>query len=122
MVTRSDISILAVRILALYLIAQGVSALPALASYWRNEWFTSSMRVTYLVAIVSPVVIGVAMLALSGVLARRLIPGGEAQAKPAAGLSDIQSVAFATFGLLLIASTIPDLFASIVTFDVRPRY
>ncbi len=107
MITRSDISLLAVRIFALYLIAQGVSALPALSALWRNELLTPSQQVAYSAAIVSTAVIGLAVLALSGVLARRLIPRTEAQAAPTARLSDIQSVVFATFGLLLIATTVP---------------
>ncbi len=114
MITRSDISLLAVRIFALFLIAQGVSALPALYALWRNELFTPSQRVAYSAAIVSTAVIGLAVLALSGVLARRLIPRTEAQAAPTARLSDIQSVAFATFGLLLIATTVPKLLGTIL--------
>ncbi len=116
MITRSDISLLAVRIFALYLIAVGVSSLPVLSSLWRNELFTPSQRVAYSAAIVSTAVIGLAVLALSGVLARRLIPRTEAQAAPTARLSDIQSVVFATFGLLLIATTVPKLLSTILRY------
>ncbi len=116
MITRSDISLLAVRIFALYLIAVGVSSLPVLSSLWRNELFTPSQRVAYSAAIMSTAVIGLAVLALSGVLARRLIPRTEPQAAPTARLSDIQSVAFATFGLLLIATTVPGLLGTILKY------
>ncbi len=116
MITRSDISLLAVRIFALYLIAVGVSSLPVLSSLWRNELFTPSQRVAYSAAIVSTAVIGLAVLALSGVLARRLIPRTEAQAAPTARLSDIQSVVFATFGLLLIATTVPKALRTILMY------
>ena len=119
MITRSDISLLAVRIFALYLIAVGVSSLPVLSSLWRNELFTPSQRVAYSAAIVSTAVIGLAVLALSGVLARRLIPRTEAQAAPTARLSDIQSVVFATFGLLLIATAVPKALATILTYVTR---
>ncbi len=116
MITRSDISLLAVRIFALYLIAVGVSSLPVLSSLWRNELFTPSQRVAYSAAIVSTAVIGLAVLALSGVLARRLIPRTDAQAAPTARLSDIQSVVFATFGLLLIATTVPKALRTILMY------
>ena len=97
MVTRSDISLLAVRVFALYLIAQGVGAFPSLANLWRGDWFEPSQRVAYTAVLVSPVVIGLAVLALSAVLARRLIPKTETPTEPAAQLSDVQSVVFATF-------------------------
>ena len=116
MITRSDISLLAVRIFALYLIAQGVSALPGLSALWSMKLFTSSQQVLFSAAAVSPAVIGLAVLALSGVLARRLIPRTEAQAAPTARLSDIQSVVFATFGLLLIATTVPKALRTILMY------
>ena len=112
MVSRSDISLLAVRVFALYLIAQGVISFPALVSYWRGGWLKSSQQLAYTAVIVSPVVIGLAVLAFSALLARRVLPQTETPTGPAARLSDVQSVVFATFGLLLIATTVPGLLGS----------
>jgi hypothetical protein len=113
--TRSDISILAVRLLALYLIVQGISHLPVLAQLWRSEVeFMQTSRLWYSVTMTAPIVLGLAMFVSSRVIACWILPSEGVPDDPKAGVATYQSVAIGTFGLFLIAFAIPQLWTSIL--------
>jgi len=120
MLTRSDVSLLAVRLFALYLIAEGVSASPALHGILSDQGMSAAQRLTLSTAIVGMAVVGVAVLVFSPALARRLMPATGAQSDSPANLAQIQSTAIATFGLILIATTLPNLAGTAVLMIERP--
>jgi hypothetical protein len=113
--TRSDISLLAVRLLALYLIVQGISYLPVVAQLWRpeNEYMRAS-RVWSSVVMTAPIVLGLVMFVSSRVIAHWILPSEGVPDDPTAGVATYQSVAIGTFGLFLIAFAIPQLWSAIL--------
>ncbi len=117
--TRSDVSLLAVRLLALYLITMGISYLPGLKTL---EYVSDAGSMTraalfaYAATMVLPLCLGILALAWSRPIARWVTPraaADEQEDSPRAGLADIQSLAIATFGLLLLAVTLPHLIRAI---------
>ena len=128
--TRADISLLAVRLLALYVIAGGISMLPGLTALPRvglGEYeFTRGLWIAYGMATILPVCLGVLALVFSRALARRITPSRPEDADvadtPRAGVRDIQSAAIGTFGLLLLAVTLPRLIATLATHRLPDRF
>ena len=125
--TRGDISLLAVRLLALYLIADGISVLPSLrmlpriGDLWEED-ITRLAWFAYGLAIILPVCLGLLALLFSRALARGITPRRAEEEPLRAGLSDIQSAATGTFGLLLLAVTLPQLITSIAMHQpTRPH-
>ena len=107
--TRDDVSLLAVRLLALYVIADGISVLPeitALPRIGHGEYeVTGQVWIAYRLAVILPVCLGIAALVFSRPLARVLTPRrAEETGAPDAGIPDVQSAAIGTFGLLLLAA------------------
>jgi len=65
-------------------------------------------------------IVGVVVLVFSAVLARKLMPATGPQSESAPNLAQIQSTAIATFGLILIAMTLPNLAGTAVLMMERP--
>lgn len=124
--TRGDISLLAVRLLALYLIADGISRLPGLTMLPHvgdyREDITRLAWLTWGFAIILPVCLGLLALLFSRALAWSITPRRAEEEPLRAGLSDVQSAATGTFGLLLLAVTLPQLITSIAMHQpTRPN-
>jgi O-antigen/teichoic acid export membrane protein len=122
MLTRSDVSILAVRLLALYLILRSIGNLPTIALLW-NSGDLPVQDFAYAAAMVMPVFIGLLALLFSRKLSRGILPAPEEPDEASAWLSAIQSIAIGTFGLFLIAASVPNAWARYLEFAVdEPRF
>jgi len=118
MLTRSDLSLIAVRVVALYLIANGITSAPYLYMVWNSEMYEEFGNRWWLtVAGSSSITMGLLLFFLSRPFARLVMPTGVQAEEPPANLSGIQSVAISTIGLFVIVLSLPDLLVGLATFS-----
>ena len=121
MITRNDLSLGAVRLLALYLIARAARSLPALISGWFSFRILKhdGLFAAVVLAAVLPLLLAIGMAVFSRRIARWVMPSSEEPLDPTPGVSLVQSVAIGTFGLLLLATDLPDIVLSVATLEMR---
>ena len=111
---------IAVRIVALYLIAYGIMQLTTLLSAMQFASSGSESSGTYLAiaiaTIISPAFFGVVMWFLSNPLAKRIIGNAELPQQGSLDSFSIQATALATVGLILVVLGIPDLIITVNQF------
>jgi hypothetical protein len=113
-----SISILAIRILALYIIVQGIFVLPAIAPIFTSDsshTFSVFERLFLAASIFTPLVIGVIILTFSRKLGGWLSPGktsGETINK--VDFKELQAVAFSVLGVFAIVHSTPILIRTLV--------
>ena len=140
--TRSDLSVLAVRLLGVYVFLDGFRYLPLLSQQmhiWKdiggeNEGIAYALNVWVYCL---PLLMGLLLLVLSRPIGRWLLPrAGAADSPPASQspstlapstlapsthspstLRDVQGVVIATFGLLIVATTGPEVLVRAVTLQ-----
>jgi hypothetical protein len=120
MISRLDLALLAVRLLALYLIVQGISSVAGVVQMWKADdpniresafWITVAMTL--------PIVFGAGLLAFSRLVAARLLPPTQVEeSSPRA--ATVQSIAIGTFGLFLVAYAIPRLWTRVLLLEEPP--
>ena len=128
--TLADVSLLAVRLLALYVIAQGIGVLPSLAALPpisdSDYGVTRSVWIAYRLATILPLCLGLLALLFSRAIARRLTShrteDADIPSAARAGVRDMQSAAIGTFGLLLLAVALPRLLAAIAFRSSPSRF
>jgi len=121
MITRNDLSLGAVRLLALYLIVRAARSLPALISGWFSFRILKheGMFAAVVFAAVVPLLIAIVLAVFSRRIARWVMPSSEKPLDPAPGTALVQSVVIGTFGLFLIATDFPDVVLSVSTLEMR---
>ncbi|HEX5313978.1 MAG TPA: hypothetical protein VFX38_03595 [Gammaproteobacteria bacterium] len=116
------LALIGVRLLAIWLIVLGISALPDIQLTWQaaiashhpsQAWITFGYAMVML-AIVVPLILGVCLWALGPWLARRITPAEE-DAPPDATAPVLVQGAIAIAGLVLAVTTLPGLIFAIVT-------
>ena len=121
MITRNDLSLGAVRLLALYLIVRAVRRLPALIFGWSSLSTLSHVGLfaaAVLVAVV-PLLIAIGMALFSRRIARWVMPSSDEPLDPMPGVSLVQSVAIGTFGLFLVAADLPSVVLSVSMLEMH---
>ena len=106
------------RVLALYLVAEGIASLAGIGSLWSfeaEELYASRVWVT--IAMTAPVLLGLVLWCASRTVARWILPPPNDE--PPAGTATVQTVAIATFGLFLVAVSIPRLWTSVLMLGER---
>lgn len=122
MITREDLALIGVRLLALLLVVDGIAFVAYSLSSWRaaesmEDFPRKLWGFSYALAVVAPILFGAGVFALSRPIARWITPNSESPTEAPARLSTVQSVAIGTFGLFLIAMAIPRAWASYLVFE-----
>jgi hypothetical protein len=113
-VTKESLSLIGIRLVAIYLIASGVVLLPNLAQLWVGP-ADSDMVIGYVIVVVSPLVIGVALYAVSLRISNTVCNGlGASEPRPELGADELHGIALSVAGLLIVATSLPDLVAIVV--------
>ena len=121
MIRRNDLSLAAVRLLALYLVIQAFRNAAPMYALWRanSPPEDSGLGVWIVFAAVAPLVVGAALAVFSRSVARWVAPGADEGAESTPGIAVLQSVAIGTFGLFLIAVDLPRLVSNVLSLSAR---
>lgn len=106
-----NISILAIRIIAIYIIVQGILVLPAITQIFSSissRTFSVFERFFLGSSILAPLLIGIVCLFFSRKIGSWLSPGKSSdEAANKVDLNELQSVAFSILGILAIVNSLP---------------
>lgn len=111
-----SLSLIGIRLIAIYLIASGIIQLTYLPLIFSDTNQDYLMQSVYVLAIISPFMVGIIMYAFSRPFSK-LVSGSPVSAQNAQNLSNIeqlQGVAFAITGLLIIAIRLPSFVGEIL--------
>ena len=114
--TPGNISLIGVRLLGLYLVAQGVLELPNLvflAQVPRDPEFTSLLYFLHASAILAPLMLGIVAFAFSSQISSLIqVEPDTATSGRQVNLEEIQSLVFAALGLLIVFLSFPRLLST----------
>jgi hypothetical protein len=114
--TKQDLSLLAIRLLAVYLISQGLLAIPdlyILASIPPEQLPGNLALLGYGLAIITPFAAGLFFFIASTTMAKWICPNeGNANGSGTATAANAAPLAFATLGLFIIATTLSRIIAT----------
>lgn len=112
-----SLSLIGIRLIAIYLMASGIvqmTYLPLIFSDTSQDYF---MQTVYVLAIVSPLMVGIIFFAFSRLFSK-LVSGTSLPTESAevgARIEELQGVAFAIAGLLIVAIRFP-IFVRVILF------
>ncbi len=117
----TSVALISVRIMGLFLMSQGILALPNLymlgqISETDDFDFLPLMYVMFSGAILAPLLLGLIVVLFSRYIARWVCPSNvELIEEKTPSLSEVQSLAFSVLGLLIVFTSLPDLVSAWVS-------
>lgn len=102
------LAVLAVRLIAIYLVAVGITQLPGLATLfaWGRGYPPAPMTAFVLVSLLAPLIVGVLLWPFAPALGRWIAPA-EAEGAPSPSSREFVQGAIAVAGLIIVATAIP---------------
>lgn len=112
-----SLSLIGIRLISIYLMASGIAGMTNLPLVFSGIAQDNLMQSAYVLAIVSPLMVGIILYAFSRSISK-LVSGTTVSAESAhvgAKIEELQGIAFAIAGLLIVAIRFP-IFVRIIVF------